>query len=896
MAFWLMVLALGLAAHALISNRALRRRAEGLERRLAALERGLGETRRPEADLSPPAGTEAPWDASARPSAKQQPSEKAVTWTSAHASAPTRSSETSSAPTRGDPRERAAPGTGAGLAAWLREHWFLAVAAVSLALAGVTLVQAVAERGLLGPGPRVGLAVALGLALLVAGEAIRRRANDEAGAATALPAAFSGAGVVVLFSAVLAARTLYDLIGPETALVLLVGVAAAAVALGWLHGPLLAAVGIGGAMAAPFLVGGEAGDPTLLYAHFGVVALAGLLIDAARRWRWVTALSLALALGAGLLLNALAGGPLALMALALALALMAIAVPGGRFVPRHRGLAMTDLALRPRLTRGPRREVWVAAGTLAAACAVIAGASNASAAAFWTATAMLTGLFAAVALWARRAPALADLAALPVAGLLAAAATQPPLGEAYAFYAAALADPERSSQPAPALLLAVGVAMALMAARRGLWERGRRGLAWAGGAASVLPLLVAAMEVAWRPTALIGATAWAMYPLAASALMTALTERFAALDARRGGDLRRASLFALSALGLLAFALIVVLSDAALTVALAAAVPAAAVLARRTGLRLDIALLAGAAVLLWRGVVEPGLPWAWHRAGLGEIALAYGASVAALAGALLVRRPPAASPVARASEMALALLAATGVSLLFARGVEAAGAPAAAHWSLGLLASVWLLAARAQLTAAASDQAARLARAVTAAVALAVGAALVLAAVVVANPAVWMEEAVVGPIALNSLIPAYLLPAALLVALDRPVARLLPRLAGMGRVVGAALATLYAALAIRHAWRGAEGMARRGVGDGELYTYTLALLLLGSALLHQAVLRGSVRLRLVANAVLVATIAKVFLIDAAGLEGLTRSASFLALGLCLAGLAWLNRRLAPGSA
>ena len=35
--------------------------------------------------------------------------------------------------------------------------------------------------------------------------------------------------------------------------------------------------------------------------------------------------------------------------------------------------------------------------------------------------------------------------------------------------------------------------------------------------------------------------------------------------------------------------------------------------------------------------------------------------------------------------------------------------------------------------------------------------------------------------------------------------------------------------------------------------------------------------------------AKVFLLDAAGLTGLTRVVSFLGLGLSLAGLAWLNR-------
>lgn len=42
-------------------------------------------------------------------------------------------------------------------------------------------------------------------------------------------------------------------------------------------------------------------------------------------------------------------------------------------------------------------------------------------------------------------------------------------------------------------------------------------------------------------------------------------------------------------------------------------------------------------------------------------------------------------------------------------------------------------------------------------------------------------------------------------------------------------------------------------------------------------------------AVIAVTVAKVFLIDASGLTGLTRVFSFLGLGLSLAGLAWLNR-------
>jgi uncharacterized membrane protein len=67
------------------------------------------------------------------------------------------------------------------------------------------------------------------------------------------------------------------------------------------------------------------------------------------------------------------------------------------------------------------------------------------------------------------------------------------------------------------------------------------------------------------------------------------------------------------------------------------------------------------------------------------------------------------------------------------------------------------------------------------------------------------------------------------------------------------------------------------------------MMLLGAALLYQAIAKRSNTLRKVAMAVIGITVVKVFLLDAAGLTGLTRVVSFLGLGLSLAGLAWLNR-------
>ena len=103
------------------------------------------------------------------------------------------------------------------------KNWFLAVAALSLALAGVFLVQYGVENGLLTPFWRVMGAAALGLALIGAGERVRRSSGDAGQHDTAyLPSTFSGAGLVALFAAVLAAHQLYGLIGAEAALFWLV--------------------------------------------------------------------------------------------------------------------------------------------------------------------------------------------------------------------------------------------------------------------------------------------------------------------------------------------------------------------------------------------------------------------------------------------------------------------------------------------------------------------------------------------------------------------------------------------------------------------------------------------------------------------------------------------------
>ncbi|MEE9387505.1 MAG: DUF2339 domain-containing protein, partial [Paracoccaceae bacterium] len=92
-------------------------------------------------------------------------------------------------------------------------------------------------------------------------------------------------------------------------------------------------------------------------------------------------------------------------------------------------------------------------------------------------------------------------------------------------------------------------------------------------------------------------------------------------------------------------------------------------------------------------------------------------------------------------------------------------------------------------------------------------------------------------------------------------------------------------------WQGRD-LSVPGVTAPELYTYTIAMLLGSVALLFFAFNRRSLLLRRVAMVGIGLTIAKVFMIDMAGLTGLLRVASFLGLGLSLAGLGWVYRRMA----
>lgn len=784
------------------------------------------------------------------------------------------------------------PDRTAALTLWIKVNWIYIVSAASLGLAGIFFVQYGMERGLLPPGLRVMAAIVFGAGLIAAGEWIRRTHGDEGQTTTLhLPSVFSGAGLVSIFAAVLSARHLYGLIGPETAFAGLVATGVLAMVLGWFYGPLLSAVGLIGAALAPVLVAGGTSAEPWLYAYHAVIAATGLAVDAVRRWAWVSVLALTLGYGGVLLAYAAGAGDPGWAVVLLVLALMATIIPPLSLTPRHGGPATLQALLR--LSDG----AWPIFPTRLAAGAVLASSIgllvlDAPFGASLLAPFALALLALAWLFWANAAKGLTDLALLPAGAFLIWLLMQGTGGDALrAFQALAIGarPPETPGPLTITLLTALATAISGFAALRALRHEGPfADLVFGLMAVLVAPVTVLILELLWVPAPVIGLPLWAAHIVAMAALMTLLATRFAATD---DGRMHRAAYAVLSGLSLAALALFVMTTATALTLALGVLIVAAAALDRRFNLpEMGLFVQAGVAVLTWRLLIDPGLDFA-DTAPLLAVILSFGGSIAAL---LAARTILPARPLTRAvlESAGGGLIAVFANVLLIRLVIPDTSMGLFGHWALSVQALPWLILMLAQLYRTQASPVMRRLRLALSTIAGVIAAVVLGVAVIPLNPLFSgigdVGGQVQGPWILDTLFVAYAVPGLILLA---GWSRLpgLPRPLRIGFfAIGAGLLALYAALDIRR-WFQGDWLGAPGVMQGELYTYTLALMALGAGLLFQAIRHGSTPLRRMATGVIGLVIAKVFLIDAAGLTGLTRVVSFLGLGLSLAGLAWLNR-------
>ncbi len=112
----------------------------------------------------------------------------------------------------------------------------------------------------------------------------------------------------------------------------------------------------------------------------------------------------------------------------------------------------------------------------------------------------------------------------------------------------------------------------------------------------------------------------------------------------------------------------------------------------------------------------------------------------------------------------------------------------------------------------------------------------------------------------------------------------------IGQIASLLAMAVTLAAGVRQAFHGAF-LDHPGIFTGENYAYSAGFLLLALFWLWRGIAGGLRWLRLVGLLLLAAVSVKVFLIDAAVLEGLLRVFSFLGLGLSLMGIGWVYGRL-----
>ena len=824
---------------------------------------------------------------------------------------------------------------------WLRENWVLVAGAASLALAGLFMVQYGVENGLLTPFWRVMAALGFGAALIAGGEAIRRRLGDAVeGSTQHLPSALAGAGLITLFAALISARVMYQLMEPGPSFVALCLVSLLALVLGWFYGAFLTALGLLGASAVPFLVGGQSQDAWMLYYYFALIAAVGLGVDTVKRWAWISVLALAAPLSASFLLYLSGAGEPHFLISVLLIALAAVVLPGRSLWPQHGGAAVVDLFVTrqkpqihgepaPQAGQAPEAQqagqangtqdngrhypdfptrIAAAANCALGAAALCVAVQGDQSAVIVLSLGILVAQLLACTLWMRQAPALFDQALVPALALLACIAYEGlSFGPLFREFTAAITRPPETAAP---LTLWALVAIALigsgLAYLRMRWSLEAptpqkaapmdRSLIWALGAACFAPALILILEFTWRPAAVHGVYAWALVVLAVAAVMTLLCERCARGPKGAHRELRVAVL-AIAALTLIALALFLVLAETALTLALAVMVLLVVLIDRKYDLpALVLFVQIGVAVICYRLVLDPGVGWALDRdyideawryvTPLRQVGLGYLGSLTLLgAGWMLARHQR--GKTALILESAASLIGAVFLSVLILRLLPEQMRDS--HAGLGLMATVWSASLVNQLQR--MRMSGRWTTVLRGLLSLGYGlAALVCIGglIAFANPVLSAHELVRGPLILDSLAAAYL-PLAAVFAFGAARLDHLRRWLRIGfAAASSVLGAVYVTFEIRRFWQG-DDLSQPGLIDAELYSYTLALLLVSAGVLMLAFWRRSDLLRRLAMAGVVLTIAKVFLVDMSGLSGLTRVFSFMGLGLALVGLAWINR-------
>jgi uncharacterized membrane protein len=826
----------------------------------------------PEAYVRPPEPVEAPEPAAASPAEITGQETASAAWTS------------TAAPARSRPAR--------DMEQALAGRWFVWIGGVAIAIGGLLFVKYAYDNGLIPPVLQVILGLLAGLALVGAGDWVRRRSPPAEGATpNYVPAALSAAGLAVLFATIYAAYALYEILDPMAAFLGLAAVGLGALALSRWQGPLIAALGLIGSYVTPALIPSSNPSAWSFFPYLLIILVSSLLVLRRRNWWW---------LGYAAILGTLAWSglwlagpfekpdvwPVGLSALVLGLAAMLVL----------EGPAMLREEAWPHaLAEASRRPLAIASTGLAAAVAVLIGlvlrSSHAEAA-----LQLLSAGLALMVFFAWRKHALVLLAPAAAVVMLAVIGSW----REAAFHAWTLDEYGRWSwssgfgletQRFLRWMLTAGTAFTLIGVAGVLRHPASR--MWGAMAAGAAVLF---LWGAWARVDFMYANAtWALLATAAAAVLLGAT----ALWSRRPvADDLGAGLLAAGAAALLVMALDRMFDGVWLTLAIAALALVFALLGGSLRPRLMgpvTAALASLATLrlfvsreLWSD--DKDLPWGehWVIYGYGLPAILFYAASKALRRNGHERSAVALEGISLGLVISLVSLE---IRVLIGGGItyeDPRFLEMAAHILTWAGAAYGLMHRQRLFSSVIALWGARILLAMSAAGA--VGLSLL-----ALNP-VLTGEPVPGGLVFNALLLAYLAPVPLIML----IARRLPVI-GWGwlepaaHVLALVLLFAYITLETKRLFQGMlmtpwpQSLAENYAYSAVWLVFALALFVAGIKLQRQPV-------RLAGLAVLALVVLKVFIGDMSNLEGLLRIASFVGLGFCLVGIGWLYQRFVRAAA
>lgn len=762
----------------------------------------------------------------------------------------------------------------------LGTKWAVWVGGLALAFGGLFLVRYSIEAGLLGPGTRLTLAAAFGLALLAIGEFVRRtgfKVPVHGLDSAYVPSILTAAGAFTLFGAVYAAHGIYGFIGPAMAFVLLGAVALATLGLALIHGLPLAGLGLLGALATPLLVASESPNPWSLFVYLAVVLAAAVAIARIRVW---PALATAAQVGVGLwtmfyMVAATPEGPVVLFIVAVMVAVLAFvwlrekveATAPVRFDAPAVAVAVFGALIVPALSIGT-----LPAGPLFAAAIV--------------------ALMLATAAW--------RFGALPLLhgpGVGATLAISPLVFDKLDAFAIA---PESQLQaeinalwPGGWIALALFLAAGLLMAWRTVAAAPLRAAFWAGWAAFVPAVVVSGYWVLYGVPDI--DFFYAGVALAMTLIYAVASEALARKEelALTGGYAVSAALAGAGVAGLIALHAGFSPAWTTTLVGIAAAIPALAT-RWRSYPALGWLSVAAFVVTLARIAYDPSLVWPdWAKVPSYALLL-QGYALPALAFAY------AAWQLARttdgrprlAMEVAACLFALLTAAVLVRRAMSGGdfygGELTLAEQSIYTLIALGTGGALIAIGQRSPSIVMTFGSMILGVASTALAALLHFGAL---NP-LFTEESTGKIPVLNLLFLAYLLPAigAAAVALYARGKR--PRwYSSMLGLLASLLAFAYLTLSVRRWYQGEFIGLWRETSQLETYSYSALWLVFGVILLVIGVRLHSYILRVASAALIATAVVKVFVLDMAALQGVLRALSFIGLGAVLIGIGLFYQRL-----